>query len=261
MIDQMKFELPGKPAYWIAAGILCALTGLGMDMGMSGTVLSVSEPAKWGGFGALIGTSVGLMAGCGALIRGSCAHIAGLQLCGRQDDSPAIAKQVNSAKTGALCAGSSPIQLPVADGLSKMRGLDGLAFGQIGNGACHPQDAMHRPRRQLQALDGVFQQVLVGFAQTRARTQGGGRQVRVEATTRLLPRMCRFHPRTYAGAGLAQGCALAQLHRIHAAHVDVQVDAVQQRARYPRAVAGDALVAAQAAVAAVAGPAGRVPVT
>lgn len=65
MIDRMKFELPGKPAYWIAAGIICALTGLGMDMGMSGTVLSVSEPAKWGGFGALIGTSVGLMSGFG----------------------------------------------------------------------------------------------------------------------------------------------------------------------------------------------------
>jgi hypothetical protein len=33
-----------------------------MNMNMGGIVLSVGEPAKWGGFGALIGTSVGLMA-------------------------------------------------------------------------------------------------------------------------------------------------------------------------------------------------------
>ncbi len=62
MIDRMKFELPGKPAYWIAVGLLCALIGLGMDMNMGGIVLSIGEPAKWGGFGALIGASVGLMA-------------------------------------------------------------------------------------------------------------------------------------------------------------------------------------------------------
>ncbi|MNW07471.1 hypothetical protein D3C71_2040900 [compost metagenome] len=52
---------------------------------------------------------------------------------------------------------------------------------------------MHCPRRQLQAFDGLFQQVLVGFAQARARTQRSRQQVRVEATTRLLPRMRRFH--------------------------------------------------------------------
>ncbi|MCL7715870.1 hypothetical protein [Stenotrophomonas mori] len=57
----MKFELTGKPVYWIVAGILCALIGLGMDLNMEGIGLSFGEPAKWGGFGALIGAGVGLM--------------------------------------------------------------------------------------------------------------------------------------------------------------------------------------------------------
>jgi len=59
MIDRVDSDAFRKPVFWIVAGALCALTGLWLDMG---TPLVLGEPAKWGGFGALVGASVGLMA-------------------------------------------------------------------------------------------------------------------------------------------------------------------------------------------------------
>lgn len=62
MTDRTKLHVPGKPIYWAIAGALGSLTGLGLGLDMSGITQSISEPAKWGGFGALIGTGVALMA-------------------------------------------------------------------------------------------------------------------------------------------------------------------------------------------------------
>lgn len=60
MTQRMTFKIPSKPACWIAGGVMCGLVGLALDLVVSGAV--AGEPAKWGGFGALIGGSVGLMA-------------------------------------------------------------------------------------------------------------------------------------------------------------------------------------------------------
>lgn len=50
------------------------------------------------------------------------------------------------ADEGSRQSGSciSPIQLPVADRLSQVRGLDTLATRQIRNRARHPQNPVHR---------------------------------------------------------------------------------------------------------------------
>ena len=138
-----------------------------------------------------------------------------------------------------------------------MRRLDHLATRQIRNRARHPQNPVHRSRRKLQTLNRLLQKILIGLAQLRARPQRRRRKVRIERATRLLPGVRGFHPCTYRSTGLTQRRTLPQLHRVHARHADMQVDTVQQRAGYPRAIAVDALVTAQAAVAAVTGPATR----
>lgn len=60
MTQRMTFAVPGRPAYWIIGGLMCGLLGLSLDLVLSGAV--AGEAAKWGGFGALIGASVGLIA-------------------------------------------------------------------------------------------------------------------------------------------------------------------------------------------------------
>ncbi len=138
-----------------------------------------------------------------------------------------------------------------------MRCLDHFATRQISNRARHPQNPVHRTCRKLQTLDGLLQQILIGLAQLGARTQRRWRQMRIERATRLLPGVGGFHPCAYRSTGLTQRRTLPQLHRVHPRHADMQIDAVQQRARHPRAVAIDPFVAAQATIAAITGPAAR----
>ncbi len=46
-----------------------------------------------------------------------------------------------------------PIQLPIANRLSQMRGLDTLATRQIRNRARHAQNPVHRPCGKLQTFN------------------------------------------------------------------------------------------------------------
>jgi len=152
--------------------------------------------------------------------------------------------------------GLTAIQLPVADRLGQVRGGDRIASGQVGDGARHAQDAVQGARRQAQAVDGVFQQRFVARLQA-AVAQGlavaelavgaaGARQL-------ALPRL--LHPGAHGGAAFAGGGIGAQRLWRQARYVHVQVDAVQQRTGDARAVAADAVVAAAATAAGVAGPA------
>lgn len=59
MIDRIDSDALRTPFLCIAAGTLCALAGFWLDVG---TPLVLEEPAKWGGFGALVGASTALMA-------------------------------------------------------------------------------------------------------------------------------------------------------------------------------------------------------
>lgn len=142
-----------------------------------------------------------------------------------------------------------------------MRRVDRFTTRQIRNRARHAQNPVHRTCGKLQTLDGLLQHVLICLAESGTGSQRRWRQMRIEPATRLLPGMGGFHPCTYRSTGLTQWRALPQLHGIHARHADMQVDAVQQRAGNARAVAVDALITAQAAVTAVAGPATCVQVT
>lgn len=60
MTQQMTLAVPGNHVYWIIGGLMCGLIGLSLDLVLSGAV--AGEAAKWGGFGASVGASVGLIA-------------------------------------------------------------------------------------------------------------------------------------------------------------------------------------------------------
>ncbi|WP_338844667.1 hypothetical protein V8J88_13565 [Massilia sp. W12] len=60
MKKQITSAVPGHHLLWIIGGLMCGLAGLSVDLILSGAVFGVA--AKWGGFGALIGAGVGLMA-------------------------------------------------------------------------------------------------------------------------------------------------------------------------------------------------------
>lgn len=55
-----KASSAGQPIYWVVAGILLGLTGLGLGLVMTGEMKA--SPMVWGLLGASIGGSVGLTA-------------------------------------------------------------------------------------------------------------------------------------------------------------------------------------------------------
>ena len=54
-----------------------------------------------------------------------------------------------------------PLPTPIPDRFSHMRPKNIRTTSKISNRPRHPQDAMHRSRRQLQQVDGVFQHRLI----------------------------------------------------------------------------------------------------
>lgn len=55
-----KKLLSGHPFYWVTAGILMAMTGLGLDFAAVGGLQG--SPMTWGFLGASVGAVVGLLA-------------------------------------------------------------------------------------------------------------------------------------------------------------------------------------------------------
>ncbi|NIJ78574.1 hypothetical protein FHT08_003708 [Xanthomonas campestris] len=155
------------------------------------------------------------------------------------------------------CRTHGTIQFAVADGLGQMPGGNGCTVVEIGNGAGHAQDAMHRARGQLQVFDGAFQQHLITALQATVVIGLSLIQLCIGCTgTRELPVACGDYARTHADAVFADFTA-AQGLRGQSRYFDMQIDPVQQRAGDAAAIAADAVAAAAATPAAIAGPSAR----
>lgn len=137
-----------------------------------------------------------------------------------------------------------------------MRAFDGAATGQVGDGAGHAQDAVHRACGQLQAFHRLFEHGLVGGGQ-HAIAQGLSRvEAGVGGTGALqLAGTCLRYAGLHGGAVFGGRSIAAQFGRWQPWHLQLQVDAVQQRAGDACAVAGDRVGRAAAAATAVASPA------
>ena len=150
---------------------------------------------------------------------------------------------------------AAAIQAAVAQGFGHVRGGDGLAAGQVGDGAGHAQDAMQAARRELQALHGTLEQGLVACLEP---AMGHGFRL---AHPRIRFAAARLLARARGDdAGLDGGRAFAvrrigpEFMRRQSRYVHMQVDTVQQGAGQPAAVAPHQVGPAAAAAARVARP-------
>lgn len=150
----------------------------------------------------------------------------------------------------------TPIQLPIANRLGQVQPLDRRFTGEIGNRPRHSQNPVHRACGQLQSLHRLFKQVAVSGGQRAVPQRFRLPEMSVGlARTLQLSATCLHHPLAYGGAAFTCAGIAAQFARRQAWHLQVQVNAIQQRAGNACAVAADAVGRATAAPAAVAGPA------
>ena len=139
----------------------------------------------------------------------------------------------------------------VLQGLGQVRAGDAFGAFQVGQGAGDLEDAVQGAQGQVQALACGFQPGLVLVAQCTIMVHRLEVENGVRATLpRQLPLAGAGHLRGDLGA--AQAAILRDETRGFAAHCQVQVDAVQQRAGELGAVALDLLRGATAAAAGVA---------
>ena len=112
-----------------------------------------------------------------------------------------------------------------------MRAEDIDATGKIGNRPRHPQDAMHRSRRQLQQVDGVFQHRLIVRREAAHGIGAGLIEMRVAASGALYLYFARADDAcTHDLAGFAGRRIGTQFRGRQSRDFDVQVDAFEQRA-------------------------------
>lgn len=135
-----------------------------------------------------------------------------------------------------------------------MRIGDRFAAGQVGDRACDFQHAVIAAGRQAELFHGAFQQSMTAFAQDAvavdlARTQAG---IGLAAALQLAA-ACRNHTPGNCLAGFAVRCAAGPQHIMRQpGHFDMQIDAIQQRPRDPRAVTLNLVAGAMAAAGRIA---------
>src|SRR6266545_1213129 len=148
-----------------------------------------------------------------------------------------------------------PIQAPVLDRLRDMAGADGLAPSQIGDRAGDLEDPIERPGGEAELLEGAVEHGTAGVvdhapAAEVLRSHGGVDRGRGGGAETLLLEEARGlnplgdDPSRLSGAG-------AQLPQADRRDLDVQVDAVEERAGHPAPVALDERGRAEALVAGV----------
>lgn len=109
-----------------------------------------------------------------------------------------------------------------------MRRADPFRAAEIGDGARHAQDAMVGARGQVQALQGVAQQLLLVIVQAAVTIQSDAVKSGIAFALSLNLNVARgAHPRTHLRTGFT-GRALQFLRR-EPRHFDLQIDAVEQR--------------------------------
>ncbi len=106
--------------------------------------------------------------------------------------------------------------------------------GQIGDGAGQLEDAVVSARGKLQAGHGGFHQAAAGIIQNAERANFRRAHIRVASDRAVREALAlalagRFHPRAYGRRGFPQA-RVAQFLVFHPRHLDMDVNAVEQRA-------------------------------
>lgn len=140
-----------------------------------------------------------------------------------------------------------PVHPPVLNGFGDMLFTDFIRIRQIRDGARDFQNAVIRAGGQVQAGDGLFEQVFAVRIRRAEPVDFLDAQLIVgfSLPVDLLP--VGFFDTPPDGCAFLAGCLLAhQFFLRHGGHFDLQVDAIEQRAGNPRAVAGDLIRRAMA---------------
>jgi hypothetical protein len=136
-----------------------------------------------------------------------------------------------------------PVQRPVLDGLEHVVRPDFRRTGEIGQGSRDLEDAVVRPggeiellHRMLQVTRGLGIVTAMFFHLAGAHGRVGRLRVGLEPPALDFP--CGFHPLADP-AGILAAAGGGEFAVVHQRHLDVQVDAVEQRPGDPLAVAFD----------------------
>lgn len=133
---------------------------------------------------------------------------------------------------------------------------------EIGDGARHPQDALHGAGGEPKPIDGAFEQFLVRVAQAAQLQRVRLAELGIEpAAAGDLADAGLLHPRAHLRAGLAGHRIRPQFAGWQPRYLHVQIDAIQQRTGNAAAIALDDIGRAAAAPAAIARPAAGIPIT
>ena len=146
------------------------------------------------------------------------------------------------------------IDTPVGERLGQVPAVKLDRFVEIGDGTGHLQHALAGPGRETDALCGVFEEPPQGGIQLAVLAHQGAAEVRVGHPGARQLHLARGHHATaHGGAAFWRGTGTAAGHPVRPRDLDVQVDAVEQRAGQPAPVALNLVRGAAAAPAAVAG--------
>src|SRR5574343_1413375 len=167
---------------------------------------------------------------------------------GPSDDSAASSSAMPRVLRGLPSATGEP---PVLDGFGDMGGTDGVATGQVGDGASDFQDAVPGAGRQIELRRGLAQQFTAGFVWLTAGIDFAGTQAGIGfLLAGLLPAQRGLDPGANGGRAFAVGLACQRIGW-QRGNLDDQVDAVEERAGKLAAVAGDLIRRAAAFVVAM----------
>src|SRR5205823_1088456 len=127
------------------------------------------------------------------------------------------------------------VERPVLDGFGDVRGADGLGALEVGDGTRDFQNAVVGAGAQTQAGHGVFEQAfaLGGNIAIFADLSGAHLGVAVNLFTLVALELAapgRHHPRANLVGGVAAR-VVPQLAVLDGGHVDMDVNAVEQRSR------------------------------
>src|SRR6266481_2568900 len=136
----------------------------------------------------------------------------------------------------------APVEAPVLDRLGQVRGGDLVLARQVRDGARHAQDARVGARREPEPLARRLEEPPPRGADAAEAAHLAPGDVRVERD-RARPEPAalagarRFDPGAHGGRGLLGRGVVGERGDGHARHLDVEVDAVEERPRHAGAIA------------------------
>src|SRR6185369_2512044 len=101
-------------------------------------------------------------------------------------------------------SGSATGKPAILDGFGDVRGANGVAAGEVGDGPGDLEDAVPGPGREIELAGRLFEQLAAGFVRGAAGIDFGGTEPGIGfVLARLLPLLGDFHPTADSGRGFA----------------------------------------------------------